>query len=139
CGLLFGEGAILKVFRRPWVGRNPDLEVPRALARLGSPHVALPLGWMEMDLDGEPTVLGILSTYLRAAVDGWSLAATSVRDLYATGYTQAALAGGDFAGEAQRLGEATAEVHRDMATAFGTEELGSEALAALSAQMLQRL
>ena len=137
--LLYGEEAILKVFRRPSPGPNPDLEVPRALARLGSPHVAPPLGWMEAELDGELTVLGILSTYLRAAVDGWSLAATSVRDLYATGYLQAAMAGGDFAGEAHRLGEATAEVHRDMAAAFGTGELGSEALAALSAQMLDRL
>src|SRR5215471_12284263 len=38
--LLFGEDAILKVFRRLSPGPNPDLEVPDALARLGSPHVA---------------------------------------------------------------------------------------------------
>src|SRR6516225_4803007 len=37
--LLFGEEAILKVFRRLSPGPNPDLEVPDALARLGSPHV----------------------------------------------------------------------------------------------------
>jgi len=35
--LLFGEKAILKVFRRLSPGPNPDLEVPDALARLGSP------------------------------------------------------------------------------------------------------
>ncbi len=39
--------------------------------------------------DGAPTVLGILSTYLRTAADGWSLAATSVRDLYASEGTAA--------------------------------------------------
>ena len=81
--LMFGEISILKVFRRPSPGPNPDLEVPRALARLGSQHVAEPLGWIETRMDGAPTVLGILSRYLRAASDGWSLAAASVRDLYA--------------------------------------------------------
>src|SRR5213078_147478 len=34
--LLFGEEAILKVFRRLSPGPNPDLEVPDALARIGS-------------------------------------------------------------------------------------------------------
>ena len=119
--LLFGEKAILKVFRRLSPGPNPDLEVPDALARLGSPHVAAPLGWITAQAEGVPTVLAILSSYLRAAVDGWSLAATSVRDLYADGNRQAAQAGGDFAGEAERLGEATAEVHRDLASAFGVK------------------
>jgi maltokinase len=42
--LMFAETSILKVFRRLSPGPNPDLEVPRALARLGSPHVAEPLG-----------------------------------------------------------------------------------------------
>jgi len=137
--LLFGEEAILKVFRRPSPGPNPDLEVPAALARLGSPHVAEPLGWIATTATGEPTVLAVLSTYLRAAVDGWSLAATSVRDLYASGTPWAAEAGGDFAGEARRLGEATAEVHRDLALAFGVEELPAAALRDLSAQMRGRL
>jgi maltokinase len=137
--LLFGEEAILKVFRRPSPGPNPDLEVPAALARLGSPHVAEPLGWIATTATREPTVLAVLSTYLRAAVDGWLLAATSVRDLYASGTPRAAEAGGDFAGEARRLGEATAEVHRDLALAFGVEELPAAALRELSAQMRGRL
>jgi maltokinase len=113
--MIFGEEAILKVFRRPHPGPNPDLEVPRALHRAGSPHVAPPLGWMQITLDDVPTVLAILSTYLRAATDGWLLAATSVRDLYASDAVSAAEAGGDFTAEAHRLGEATAEVHRALA------------------------
>jgi maltokinase len=137
--VLFGEEAILKVFRRPTPGPNPDLEVPAALARLGSPHVAQPLGWIAATMTGMPTVLAVLSSYLRAAVDGWSLAATSVRDLYASGSAAAAEAGGDFAGEARRLGEATAEVHRDLAQAFGAGELPATAFGDLSAQMLGRL
>ena len=137
--LLFGEEAILKVFRRLSPGPNPDLEVPDALARLGSAHVAAPLGWITTQAGGPPTVLAVLSSYLRAAADGWSLAATSVRDLYASGGTQAAQAGGDFAGEAERLGEATAEVHSGLASAFGIRELPAPAYAEMSAQMLDRL
>src|SRR5262247_120551 len=137
--MLFGEEAILKVFRRPHPGPNPDLEIPRALHRAGSPHVAPPLGWMQATLDGMPTVLAILSAYLRSATDGWLLAATSVRDLYASDVTSAAEAGGDFAAEAHRLGEATAEVHRALAEAFGTAELPASAHRELAAQMLDRL
>ena len=137
--LLFGEDAILKVFRRLSPGPNPDLEVPDALAGLGSRHVAAPLGWVTAQTKGLPTVLAVLSSYLQNAVDGWSLAATSVRDLYASGATSAAQAGGDFAGEAERLGEATAEVHRDLASAFGTQELPAQAYHDMSARMLDRL
>jgi maltokinase len=138
--LVFGESAIFKVFRRVSPGPNPDLEVASALAQLGSSHIAEPFGWVETRIDGATTVLAILSRYLRAASDGWSLAATSVRDLYATEEgTRAAEAGGDFAGEAERLGAATAQVHRDLADAFGRSELEPEALRELAEQMYRRL
>jgi maltokinase len=137
--LLFGEEAILKVFRRLSPGPNPDLEVPDALARMGSQHVAAPLGWITAQTQGRRTVLAVLSAYLRNAVDGWSLAATSVRDYYASDTSSAAQAGGDFSGEAHRLGEATAEVHRDLAAAFGTQELPANAFREMSAHMLDRL
>ncbi len=144
--LVFGESAIFKVFRRVAPGPNPDLEVAAALAELGSTHVAEPYGWIETRIDGATTVLAILSHYLRAAADGWSLAATSVRDLYAASGTAAALsplspgeAGGDFAGESERLGVATAQVHADLADAFGISELEAEAIRELAEQMFRRL
>src|SRR5215472_2615464 len=138
--LVFGESAIFKVFRRVTPGPNPDLEVASALARLGSSHIAEPFGWVEARIDGATAVLAILSRYLRAASDGWSLAATSVRDLYATEEgTRAAEAGGDFEGEAERLGAATAQVHRDLADAFGQSELEPEAIRELAEQMYRRL
>jgi maltokinase len=147
--LVFGESAIFKVFRRVAPGPNPDLEVATALADLGSTHIAEPYGWIETRIDGATTVLAILSRYLRAASDGWSLAATSVRDLYASvlggaaaigveGFGAAGDAGGDFAGEAERLGVATAQVHADLAEAFGTSELEPEALRELAEQMFRR-
>ena len=147
--LVFGESAIFKVFRRVAPGPNPDLEVAAALADLGSTHVAEPYGWVESRIDGATTVLAILSRYLRGASDGWSLAATSVRDLYAlalgtagagaAGMGAAGEAGGDFAGEAERLGVATAQVHMDLAEAFGTSELEPEAIRELAEQMFRRL
>jgi maltokinase len=156
--LVYGEEAILKVFRRVAPGPNPDLEVSVALSRLGSPHVATPLGWIEMGWvetgdGGDRAILAILSQYLRAASDGWSMAATSVRDLYAvqdedavgrlsgqkSRVLRAAEAGGDFAGEAHRLGAATAEVHAGLAQAFGTEMLPPGAAAEMATQMRHRL
>jgi maltokinase len=138
--LVFGESAIFKVFRRVNPGPNPDLEVASALAELGSSHIAEPFGWVETRIDGATTVLAILSRYLRAASDGWSLAAISVRDLYASEEdTRAAEAGGDFAPEAERLGAATAQVHRDLADAFGQSELEPEAIRELAEQMYRRL
>ncbi|WP_300612624.1 phosphotransferase [Trebonia sp.] len=142
--LVYGDESILKVFRRIAPGPNPDLEVTTALARLGSPHVAEPLGWIETRLDGAATSLAILSRYLRLASDGWSLAATSVRDLYAiegsaADRTCAADAGGDFAGEARRLGMATAQVHADLAAAFGADELGPDAAGELTERMFRNL
>ena len=148
--LVFGDESILKVFRRLSPGPNPDLEVTTALARLGSEQIAEPLGYIETSLEGVTTSLAILSHYLRLATDGWTLAATSVRDLYASagdtggiaahsGSVHAADAGGDFAGESRRLGIATAAVHADLAAAFGTEELGAEEMVELSEQMFRKL
>jgi maltokinase len=137
--LVYGEESILKVFRRLSPGPNPDLEITTALAELGSPHIAEPLGWIETRLEGVTTSLAILSRYLRLASDGWSLAATSVRDFYALAGDRAAEAGGDFAGEAFRLGEATAQVHANLAVAFGTERLGADVLGELTEQMYRKL
>jgi maltokinase len=146
--LVYGESSILKVFRRVSPGPNPDFEVTSALAQLGSSHIADPFGSIETLMDGVTTTLAILSRYLRTASDGWTMAATSVRDLYAsvlyagdgTGDgTSAADAGGDFSGEAHRLGAATAEVHRDLAEAFGTDELTPDALGEMAEQMYRRL
>jgi maltokinase len=151
--LVYGEESILKIFRRLAPGPNPDLEVATALARLGSPQIAEPLGWIETRLEGVTTTLGILSRYLRLATDGWTLAATSVRDLYAavgdaTGSdagtegpvrVRAADAGGDFAPESRRLGVATAHVHADLAAAFGTDELNADAAGELTTRLFRKL
>lgn len=137
--VVFAESTILKLYRKLSPGVNPDLEITRALAQVGSGPIVPPLGWMEGTLDGERTTFGMLQPFLRTATDGWALAVTSVRDLYAEGDLHADEVGGDFASEAERLGAATATVHRDLAAALGTRTATRRQLAAVSARMVARL
>jgi maltokinase len=193
--VVFGEAAILKVLRRLFPGENPDLEVASALARLGSKRIATPYGRIQTQWSGEPVLLGVLSQYLAHASDGWSLAAASLRRLYARhgAYEQeyltvpvsadaalpgagALAAGGlgpgsveagglgagagapgterpagqgggsgrqeqeqQFDGEAYLLGRATAEMHADLATAFGTRQMEPAELDHLARAMIRKL
>ena len=109
--VVYGEDCILKLFRRVQPGLNPDLEISRALAEAGSPHIAPPLGWLEAPVDEQVTTLGLLQAFQRNATEGWAMATASVRDLFAEADLHADEVGGDFAGESERLGVATAEVH----------------------------
>lgn len=136
---VYGEEYICKLFRRLEPGPNPDLELTLALARAGSSHVAPPVGWFEAPLDGAPTTLAMLQAYLLTATDGWSLAATSVRDLFAEGDLHADEVGGDFAAESERLGTATAEIHADLARSFPTAEIGPAGRQEIAAGMRRRL
>jgi maltokinase len=136
--LVFGDQAILKVLRRLFPGANPDLEVADALARLGSRQVAAPFGWIETRLDSEPVLLGVLSQFLAGASDGWTLALASLRRLRAHG-RQPSDAGRPYADEARLLGQATAELHRDLARAFGSRAMSAGELASLVGDMHQKL
>jgi maltokinase len=137
--LIFGQRYILKLFRRLHPGPNRDLEMHRALHRVGCEHVAAPLGSIDCDLDGEPVVLAVLQEFLSNAADGWAMANTSVRDLMAEGDLHADEVGGDFAAEAHRLGEAVAAVHEDLRRALGLEEADRAALNAAVNGMHRRL
>ncbi|MEO7979534.1 MAG: aminoglycoside phosphotransferase [Sporichthyaceae bacterium] len=142
--VIFGDTVILKVFRKVSPGVNPDIEVHSALAAAGSTHIATPLGWVEGTWpgpEGSPVTasLAMAQTFLRDATDGWELALTSVRDLYAEADLHAHEVGGDFAGESQRLGAATAEVHLALAAVLPTGTLDGKELAALAEAMKGRL
>jgi maltokinase len=143
--LVFDDAAILKVFRRVYPGRNPDIEVHEALSGLpgGARHVARLLGYVSARADGNGSAatvdLAMLQEFFRTASDGWELAKASVRDLYAEGDLHASEVGGDFAGEAHRLGAATAEVHADLARALPTAVLGPADLARMGEEMTRRL
>ncbi|WP_026425184.1 maltokinase N-terminal cap-like domain-containing protein [Actinokineospora inagensis] len=138
--IVFGEHFILKLYRRPAPGRNRDVDLHRALARAGSGQVAEPVAV----LSNENTVLGFAQRFLGDAAEGWATATASVRGLLAeadvTGVeVSAGEAGGDFAGEAHRLGAAVAHVHADLATALGTGSVDAAAMADGADEMHGRL
>ncbi|HEV2638402.1 MAG TPA: aminoglycoside phosphotransferase [Actinocrinis sp.] len=145
--LVFGDEYIAKVFRRIAPGRNPDLELNLALAHVGSPHVAEPVGWADCQAPADSAIGGsgpatslIVQRFLRSATDGWSMALASARDfLAADPPVGPGQAGGDFSGEAERLGRATAQVHQDLANSLPTRRLGPADLAGLSDSMFAQL
>jgi maltokinase len=138
--LIYGQEAILKLFRRLEPGLNPDVEIHAALRAADNEHIAPLLGHVEIDEpDGEPATVAMLQTFVPNASDGWRLATASVRDLYAEGDLHADEVGGDFAADSERLGAATASVHADMAKVLPTEPAGEDWYATVSGQMTERL
>ncbi|MGZ5403348.1 MAG: maltokinase N-terminal cap-like domain-containing protein [Nocardioides sp.] len=135
----FGEDALLKVFRRITPGRNPDISVHEVLTRAGSDHVASLYGWIETGTGDDVLQLAMLQQFLRTASDGWELALASVRNLFAEGDLHADEVGGDFAGEAARLGVALRETHESLAEHFPRRTRDRAEQVQLAAQMGARL
>ena len=137
----FGENSLMKVFRKVTPGVNPDIAIHHVLTEAGSEHVASLYGWLDLvDDETDTTIqLAMLQQFLRTATDGWDLALSSVRNLFAEADLHADEVGGDFAGEAARLGVALAEVHADLAEHFPSERRDRTALVALADAMDERL
>src|SRR4029077_11156712 len=100
--------------------------------------------WVESDVvstgSTDGTIqLGMLQQFLRTASDGWELALTSVRNLFAEADLYADEVGGDFAAEAQRLGEAVGRIHALLAEHFPTEVWGRADHVRLAEEMTGRL
>jgi maltokinase len=104
--------------------------------------VVAPLrGWIRTAADGPaPGIdLAMLQDYLRTAVDGWTFARNSVRDLLNEGDLYADEVGGDFAAEATRLGRTTARLHLALAEALETQTWSAADLASLTTRLRARL
>ncbi|WP_430625931.1 maltokinase N-terminal cap-like domain-containing protein, partial [Streptomyces albus] len=121
--VVFGDAAILKVFRRVEPGIHPELELTSALARHGCAQVPPPLAWFESTAPGPgaqeasgPRTLGVLQRYLPGSRDGWQLALRALE------------AGEDFTGAARALGRTTARVHAGLAEALPTATLSGARL-----------
>jgi maltokinase len=109
--------AILKVFRALAPGDNPDVDVPRALARGGWVHVPRPLGWLEAQWPEDGSLvhghLAVLSEFVDGAQDGFELACEMARR------------GESFADLARDLGAVVAGMHAALASALPTNGSGS--------------
>ena len=118
--IVFDEKIIVKLFRRVHPGPNPDVEAVDRLIASGYDHVPRQLGVLERaDADGAVQHLAVAREYLAGATDGWHLALTSLRIVYAR-HEHAAASGGDFGPDAARLGAITAQAHLALAETFGT-------------------
>jgi maltokinase len=155
--LVYDDSMILKVFRRLADGHNPEVEVIETLAACGFASVPEPLAsWRQ---DG--TDLAFLQRFLAGASDGWNMALNSLRELFAEHTigkrpppsdalgagvappfegADPAEARGDFAAEAERIGEVTAEMHVALAKGFGcTKVTGGEWAATMEEQVARVL
>jgi len=154
--LVYDDAMILKVFRRLTEGHNPEVEVIETLAKVGFSSVPEPLAsWRKGNMD-----LAFLQRFLAGATDGWNIALTSLRELFAeytigaapppgdalgagvTGpyeSTDPSEARGDFAGEAERIGEVTAEMHQAMARGFGTHKVTGDDYAKAMEEQLEQV
>lgn len=103
--MVFGDRAVLKLFRRVAAGVHPDIELNRVLTRSGNAHVARLMGSFTLIDGGDPYPLGMVSAYAPDSTDGWRLATAGT---------------GDFAPEAYRLGRAVASVHAALSRELGT-------------------
>lgn len=148
--LVRGGRDLLKCMRRIEMAPSVELEMTLALDRAGFRHMAPALGMLEYHREGGPEgpiLLAMVQPYLHNGTDGWAMALTSLRDLYADAELDGVPAdpeerrrraeeqGGAFTPEASRLGEVTAEMHAALAADHSAEAMRR---APVDAQMLQR-
>jgi maltokinase len=122
-----GDAIFLKHLRRVEEGPSQELEMSDALTAAGFTHIAPILGravWASGD--EPPSPLALVQPFLHNSTEGWALALTSLRVLYADaegmGLTDPVARraivdhqGAAFLAESQRLGQAVAEMHLALA------------------------
>ncbi len=113
--IIYGDRAILKLFRRLEVGENPDVEIGRFLTTRtkfrGTPAL---FGTIRLDAAGGSSVSAILQEFVKGSRDAWGYALESARDCFtAPEDDEPATA---FADEARSLGRVTRELHDALAS-----------------------
>jgi trehalose synthase-fused probable maltokinase len=82
--VVYGNRAILKLFRRIEEGENPDLEIGRFLTdKARFPHVPRIAGWIEYHQEhGEPATQAILQEFTPNQGDAWRYALKALNAFY---------------------------------------------------------
>jgi trehalose synthase-fused probable maltokinase len=131
--VVFGENAILKIYRRVEAGVNPELEMLRFLGEHGFRHVPKLLGWYSYEGRPADATLGVVQEFIADGRDGWE-------------FVLDGLAGDpDSLLEPLRgLGATVGEMHTVLASdptdpVFAPEERGNESLALFTASLDERV
>jgi maltokinase len=130
--VMYGDVAMLKLFRRLEIGHNLDIEVHASLSRSGVGDVAQLYGYIDASWTGSneragaPLVadLAMVVEKLADAEDGWELALSALRE------------GRDFTDRARDLGRALAEIHQALRAEFPTTEVSGAQTAAVMQERL---
>ena len=135
-----GHVDFLKWSRRIEPGPSVELEMAQTLGERHFAHVPALHGHLSYRRGaGAPALQALLHAYLHNGTQGWTLALTSLRDLYASAEEDGAGSalerwelvddqGGSFQGEAARLGTVTAELHLALADPDHSSVLAPEAV-----------
>ena len=128
--VMYGDMAMLKLFRRLELGRNLDIEIHNALSRSHVTDVAQLYGWVEgswrMTGETRHADLAMVVEKLAEAHDGWALALHSLQHE------------ASFDSEAKALGTALAETHAALSEAFPTARASGASVAAVMSERLDR-
>ncbi|MFT3865669.1 MAG: hypothetical protein QM729_15485 [Solirubrobacterales bacterium] len=131
--VVFGEDAILKLYRRVEAGVNPELEMLRFLGRQGFGRIPALLGWFEYEGRPADATLGIAQELIADGRDGWV-------------WVLDGLAGdpGSLLEPLRGLGRTIGEMHTALASdptdpVFAPEERGSESLALFTASLDEQI
>jgi maltose alpha-D-glucosyltransferase/alpha-amylase len=111
--LIFGDRAIMKLYRRLEPGEHPDAEIARFLTtRAHFPHTPELLATARFESAGGAEVAGMLQRFLPGSRDAWSVALERGRDAFEI----EASTGIPFVVEAETLGSITREMHLALAS-----------------------
>lgn len=128
--IMYGDVAMLKLFRRLELGRNLDIEAHQVLNDAGLSDVAQLYGWLEGTWKTSAGVrhaadFAMLVEKLKDAEDGWGLALERLA------------AEDDFRAEAEALGRALGETHHALRSHFATSTVVGDELAEVMNERLR--
>ena len=127
--LLFGREFILKLYRRPENGVNPEVEITRFLTeQTDFDRIPAFAGTIELRLPGRKTFsAALLQSYVPHQDDGWSYTLGEVsRFLAASTPQEARRTREGYLAFARKLGERTAQLHRALASNPGDRAFATE-------------
>jgi trehalose synthase-fused probable maltokinase len=131
--VVYGENAILKIYRRLEPGTNPELEMLRFLDARGFRQIPALLGWLGYRGPDLEATLGLVQEFVADGRDGWEWALDRLGDDAAS-----------LLGPLRDLGRVVGAMHTALAgdpddPAFAPEERDAESAAALVAALDEQI